>query len=158
MAAFATGSADGAYDMAIGIGSVAVVDSNPLGNDAIAIGHNYERRPPWAGSRLAAGHWRRGKFGRAWCGIGFRPCNTVSVGGRQIAKVAAGTDDLDAVNLKQLKDVTKGVTDALGGGAAIDPVTGTVTPPSYTVGGNTRPQRRGRDHGDQHWPRQRRSI
>ncbi len=63
--------------------------------------------------------------------------NTVSVGGRQIAKVAAGTDDLDAVNLKQLKNVTKGVTDALGGGAAIDPVTGAVTPPNYTVGGNT---------------------
>ena len=38
-------------------------------------------------------------------------------------------DDLDAVNLKQLKDVSERVADALGGAAGVDPVTGKVTQP-----------------------------
>ena len=60
--------------------------------------------------------------------------NTVAVGNRQITDVVAGTSDLDAVNLKQLKDVSGSVADALGGAAGVDPVTGKVTQPTYTVG------------------------
>ncbi|MGS0626138.1 trimeric autotransporter adhesin BpaB, partial [Ralstonia sp. VS2407] len=43
--------------------------------------------------------------------------------------VAPGTASTDAVNVGQLGAVTTG----LGGGAAIDPKTGAVTAPSYTV-------------------------
>gem|GEM_PF-323616 len=61
---------------------------------------------------------------------------TVSVGNsteqRQIVNVAAGTQGKDAVNVDQLKGVTK----ALGGGAAVDGK-GNITAPSYTVNGNT---------------------
>ncbi|MGF6779988.1 ESPR-type extended signal peptide-containing protein [Paraburkholderia sp. GAS334] len=61
---------------------------------------------------------------------------TVSVGNgtmkRQIVNVAAGTANNDAVNVTQLKDVIN----AMGGGAALNP-DGTMTPPSYTVGGDT---------------------
>ncbi|HEY3597105.1 MAG TPA: YadA-like family protein, partial [Paraburkholderia sp.] len=70
--------------------------------------------------------------------------NTVSVGAsavpgmgtsllrRQIINVAAGTQDTDAVNVSQLK----GVTTALGGGAAVN-ADGTVKKPSYNVAGGT---------------------
>lgn len=44
--------------------------------------------------------------------------NVVEVGGRQISGLAAGTEDTDAVNLKQLKDA--GLVDA--GGTALDAV------------------------------------
>ncbi len=61
--------------------------------------------------------------------------NTVSVGGgtaglRQIVNIAAGTQDADAVNVKQLS----GVATALGGGAGID-ANGKVTAPKYHIGG-----------------------
>jgi autotransporter adhesin len=63
--------------------------------------------------------------------------NTISVGAagteRQIVNVAAGVEDTDAVNVSQLKPVIG----AIGGGAAIDPITGVVTGPTYNVGGNT---------------------
>ncbi|OYD77949.1 UNVERIFIED_ORG: autotransporter adhesin [Burkholderia sp. CF145] len=63
--------------------------------------------------------------------------NTISVGSagaeRQIVNVAAGTQATDAVNVSQLTPVVN----ALGGGAAIDPVTGVVTNPTYVVGGST---------------------
>ncbi|MGF6260330.1 hypothetical protein OKW49_001231 [Paraburkholderia youngii] len=62
--------------------------------------------------------------------------NTVSVGSamamRQITNVAAGTQDSDAVVVSQLK----GVTSALGGGAAVD-ADGSVKAPAYSVGGTT---------------------
>lgn len=62
--------------------------------------------------------------------------NTVSVGSttsqRQVVNVAKGTQDTDAVNVSQLK----GVTSALGGGAAVAG-DGSVTAPSYGVGGKT---------------------
>ncbi|MGF6959044.1 YadA-like family protein [Paraburkholderia youngii] len=62
--------------------------------------------------------------------------NTVSVGSamamRQITNVAAGTQDSDAVVVSQLK----GVTTALGGGAAVD-ADGSVKAPAYSVGGTT---------------------
>ncbi|AMU09014.1 hypothetical protein A2T82_22365 [Burkholderia cenocepacia] len=58
--------------------------------------------------------------------------NSVSVGRagaeRQIVNVAAGTQATDAVNVSQLK----GVTDALGGGAAVG-ADGTVTSPTYSL-------------------------
>ncbi|MGF6838491.1 autotransporter adhesin [Paraburkholderia youngii] len=62
--------------------------------------------------------------------------NTVSVGSamamRQITNGAAGTQDSDAVVVSQLK----GVTTALGGGAAVD-ADGSVKAPAYSVGGTT---------------------
>ncbi|HEY4350810.1 MAG TPA: hypothetical protein VGN31_06260, partial [Paraburkholderia sp.] len=63
--------------------------------------------------------------------------STVSVGSstqqRQIANMAAGTADTDAVNVSQLK----GVTTALGGGAAVN-ADGTIKAPAYTVQGQTK--------------------
>jgi autotransporter adhesin len=62
--------------------------------------------------------------------------NSIAVGSlgneRQIAFVAAGTLDTDAVNVLQIRSVT----DGLGGGAKINP-DGTVTGPTYYIGGNT---------------------
>ncbi|KVE08136.1 YadA family autotransporter adhesin [Burkholderia anthina] len=59
--------------------------------------------------------------------------NSVSVGSstlqRQITNMAAGTQGTDAVNVSQLSPVVT----ALGGGAAIDPTTGAVTGPTYTL-------------------------
>ncbi|HHV7522427.1 TPA: YadA family autotransporter adhesin [Burkholderia orbicola] len=59
--------------------------------------------------------------------------NSVSVGSatlqRQITNMAAGTKSTDAVNVSQLEPVVA----ALGGGAAIDPATGVVTGPTYTL-------------------------
>ncbi|WP_425127270.1 YadA-like family protein [Burkholderia cepacia] len=58
--------------------------------------------------------------------------NALSVGRagaeRQVVNVAAGTQATDAVNVSQLK----GVTDALGGGAAVG-ADGTVTSPTYSL-------------------------
>ncbi|QND98074.1 adhesin YadA precursor [Burkholderia cenocepacia] len=58
--------------------------------------------------------------------------NSVSVGRagaeRQVVNVAAGTQATDAVNVSQLK----GVTDVLGGGAAVG-ADGTVTSPTYSL-------------------------
>ncbi|ONI98533.1 YadA-like family protein [Burkholderia cenocepacia] len=60
--------------------------------------------------------------------------NTVSVGSatlqRQIVNVGAGTQTMDAVNVGQLT----GVTNALGGGAGVG-ADGSVTQPTYSVGG-----------------------
>ncbi|MDO4700159.1 MAG: YadA-like family protein [Moraxella sp.] len=50
----------------------------------------------------------------------------------KVGNVSAGTDDEDAVNVSQLKDVVK----ALGGSAAVDG-SGNITQPSYKVAGNT---------------------
>lgn len=62
--------------------------------------------------------------------------HTVSVGSastqRRIVNMAAGTADTDAANLAQLRGVAAG----LGGNAAVA-ADGSVTPPSYTVGGTT---------------------
>ena len=60
-------------------------------------------------------------------------------GERVVAGVASGSvakDSKDAVNGGQLYDVEKATTDALGGGAKVNP-DGTVTGPTYTVGGKT---------------------
>ncbi|KWE59526.1 YadA family autotransporter adhesin [Burkholderia sp. MSMB2157WGS] len=59
--------------------------------------------------------------------------NSVAVGNatqqRQIVNMAAGTQATDAVNVSQLEPVVT----ALGGGASIDPTTGAVTGPTYTL-------------------------
>ncbi|MGY4729116.1 ESPR-type extended signal peptide-containing protein [Burkholderia pyrrocinia] len=59
--------------------------------------------------------------------------DTISVGSptvqRQIVNMAAGTQATDAVNVSQLSPVVN----ALGGNAAIDPTTGAVTGPTYTL-------------------------
>ncbi|UOB57974.1 YadA-like family protein [Burkholderia pyrrocinia] len=61
--------------------------------------------------------------------------DTISVGSatlqRQITNLAAGTQATDAVNISQLT----GVTTALGGGATIG-ADGSVTQPTYSIGGN----------------------
>ncbi|WP_394003978.1 YadA-like family protein [Luteimonas sp. WGS1318] len=49
--------------------------------------------------------------------------------GTAIGNLAAGVNALDAVNVGQLSPLV----DALGGGAAIDPVTGVVAAPTYTL-------------------------
>ena len=62
--------------------------------------------------------------------------NTVSVGStsaqRQVVNVAAGTQGTDAVNVTQLS----GVTDMIGGGAAVN-ADGTIKKPAFTIGGQT---------------------
>ncbi|MET3930967.1 autotransporter adhesin [Lysobacter sp. OAE881] len=59
--------------------------------------------------------------------------NTVSVGKagaeRQVVNVKAGVQQTDAVNVSQLK----GIADVIGGGTAIDPTTGAITPPKFDV-------------------------
>ncbi|BDC41983.1 hypothetical protein PTKU15_52800 [Paraburkholderia terrae] len=59
--------------------------------------------------------------------------NAKSGGQRQIINVAAGTQNNDAVNVSQLA----GVASALGGGASVNPTTGAVVAPAYTLAGNT---------------------
>ncbi|MFP3556024.1 YadA-like family protein [Paraburkholderia sp. SIMBA_049] len=59
--------------------------------------------------------------------------NTKSGGQRQIINVAAGTQNNDAVNVAQLS----GIASALGGGASVNPTTGAVVAPAYTLAGNT---------------------
>ncbi|HYG06491.1 MAG TPA: hypothetical protein VD865_08760, partial [Stenotrophomonas sp.] len=62
--------------------------------------------------------------------------NAISVGStslqRQVVNLARGTADTDAVNVSQLK----AVVNSLGGGAAVN-ADGTLTAPTYNVGGTT---------------------
>jgi len=53
---------------------------------------------------------------------------------RQITNVAGGTQDTDAVNLRQLRSVANSAASALGGGAGFDPG-GSFTGPSYALRG-----------------------
>ncbi|WP_052426895.1 beta strand repeat-containing protein [Paraburkholderia terrae] len=68
-------------------------------------------------------------------GVDATPMNQSLLGTltRRITNMAAGINGTDAVNVSQLQ----GVTNALGGGAAINASTGAVTSPTYTVGNNT---------------------
>jgi autotransporter adhesin len=63
------------------------------------------------------------------------------LGTRQITGVAAGSEDNDAVNVAQLRGVSTTLGTAfvtsLGGGAAYDLVTGTITGPTYVINGAT---------------------
>ncbi|MGF6789314.1 YadA-like family protein [Paraburkholderia sp. 35.1] len=150
--------------IAIGAGANAKGDVNYDGSSAIAIGDSAEAN---GGGTIALGEMavvngdRSAAFGPASTvsasdsvALGFGStvtatnsvalgvnsvadrANTVSVGTstgqRQIVNLAAGTQSTDAVNLSQLG----GVVNALGGGAAIES-DGTISAPSYSVGGTT---------------------
>ena len=64
--------------------------------------------------------------------------NAVSVGSatlqRQIVNVAAGTQSTDAVNVGQLQNTVNSIAGAIGGGAEVN-ADGTLSAPSYAVGG-----------------------
>jgi autotransporter adhesin len=66
--------------------------------------------------------------------------DTVSVGAanaeRQIVNVRAGTADTDAVNVSQLKNTAESIADIIGGGSTVGS-DGTISTPSYSVGGTT---------------------
>jgi len=91
--------------------------------DGVALGNTAQAR--------AAGSVALGKGAVADRGY------TVSIGTatqqRQIVNMAAGVQGTDAVNVSQLTPVVT----ALGGGASIDPTSGAVSSPSYTIGGTT---------------------
>ena len=67
------------------------------------------------------------------------PYGALSIGApgyeRQITNVAGGTQDTDAVNVRQLRAVGNSVADSLGGGAGFNPTTNAYTAPTYNVGG-----------------------
>ncbi|VWB13200.1 putative hemagglutinin-related autotransporter protein [Burkholderia lata] len=104
----------------IAVGTNAAVATNVT--NALALG---------AGATVAAGSNGGVALGQ---GSVANRGNAVSVGSaatqRQIVNVAAGTAATDAVNVSQLSSLTS----ALGGGAAVG-AGGTVTQPTYTVGG-----------------------
>lgn len=56
-------------------------------------------------------------------------------GGRRLSGLAGGAVDTDAATLGQLRLSGGALVQGLGGGAALDPVTGTLTAPIYSVGG-----------------------
>ncbi|HVE07414.1 MAG TPA: YadA-like family protein [Paraburkholderia sp.] len=96
-------------------------DASAVGSEAVAIGGNAQAS---AANAVALG--ANAVADRA---------NTVSVGAtgneRQIANVAAGGLDTDAINVAQLKSLATG----LGGGADVN-ADGTITLPSYVIDGN----------------------
>ncbi len=127
---------------AIGAGSVALGNNarvNANATNSIAVGTNaavatsvQNALALGAGATVAAGSNGGVALGQ---GSVANRGNAVSVGGgtvgqRQIINVAAGTAATDAVNVGQLS----GLTTALGGGAAVG-AGGTITQPTYTVGG-----------------------
>lgn len=60
----------------------------------------------------------------------------LDMGGTKITNVAAGTASTDAVNFGQLTGSAKSLADALGGGAVVK-ANGTISGPSYVLGGST---------------------
>ncbi|WP_241024363.1 YadA-like family protein [Burkholderia sp. Ac-20365] len=120
----------GALGVAIGGGSVASgANGVSMGPNAIASGAN----------TLALGNAANASAANSVAlGAGSLAdrANTVSVGSstaqRQIINLSAGTANTDAVNVNQLK----GVTAALGGGAAVN-ADGSVKLPTYNVAGST---------------------
>src|SRR5690606_10316679 len=67
------------------------------------------------------------------------PASEVSIGSasdqRRLTNLADGSAETDAVNVRQLNSVAQNAATALGGGASVDPATGTFTAPTYAVGG-----------------------
>ncbi len=114
----------GENTLSTGAGSVALAtDSEATGSGAVAIGLRSQAS--------ASGSIALGVDSTA------DQANTVSIGNastkRRIVNMAAGVGDTDAVNISQLKPVI----DGLGGGASINPTTGVVTAPTYTIGGSS---------------------
>nr|WP_306454105.1 ESPR-type extended signal peptide-containing protein [Burkholderia sp. MSMB1826] len=109
--------ANSTADRSIAIGSGAVVTTT--GDSGVAIGR---RASATAANSVALGQLT----------VADR-ANSVSIGSstlqRQLVNMAAGTQATDAVNVSQLSPVVT----ALGGNASIDPTTGAVTGPTYTL-------------------------
>ncbi|KUY78024.1 hypothetical protein WI27_14995 [Burkholderia cepacia] len=119
-------------DGSIAVGNAANVRAGSTNAIAMGTGANVARSVEGAmalGSNATAGAANSVALG---ANAFSNRANTVSVGRagaeRQIVNVAAGTQATDAVNVSQLK----GVTDALGGGAAVG-ADGTVTSPTYSL-------------------------
>ncbi|MEM5288665.1 YadA-like family protein [Paraburkholderia sabiae] len=107
-------------------------------DDAIAIGNNVQvggANTMAIGKDIVAGGTNSITLGYA-SSDGNRT-NVLSVGSsklqRQIINVAAGYSATDAVNVSQLT----GAVNALGGGATINPTTGAVVAPAYSLAGTT---------------------
>lgn len=156
----ATTAAGAANALALGLrGSVSATDGVALGRDTNVTAAG--------GVALGAGSVasRAGMNGATEAFSGTAVASTAgaisvgTVGGeRQITNVAGGTQDTDAVNLRQLRTVNDtltteitnvdnrvtaisgnlgGVAAALGGGASYDSTTNVFVGPSYTLRGNT---------------------
>ena len=122
-------------------GSVALLGSATNANNSVAIGWGSSTR---AAAAVALGN-NAAVTGANSVALGANATasrdNAVAVGSstangqRQIVNMRAGTDTMDAVNVGQLSPVVT----ALGGGARIDPATGAVSGPVYTLqnGGST---------------------
>ncbi|MGU3782331.1 ESPR-type extended signal peptide-containing protein [Burkholderia metallica] len=147
-AAIGTNSkAGGSGDIAFGFNAVADHGSTATGQSSVAIGSWSNATGAGSvalgGSNTASGtnSVALGIFssagGRNSVALGTSSVatadNTVSVGSdtlkRKIVNMDAGTQATDAVNVSQLAPVVT----ALGGGATIDPTTGAVTGPTYTL-------------------------
>ncbi|WP_377842831.1 hypothetical protein [Bosea sp. UC22_33] len=129
-----SGAATGA--VAIGLrGAVTVADGVAIGRDsAVSAAGGIARG---AGSVAL----RAGLAGGAEAFSGVAIASTqgaLSIGSagneRQITHVAGGTQDTDAVNLRQLRSVANSAASALGGGAGFD-AGGSFTGPSYALRG-----------------------
>ncbi|WP_092046359.1 YadA-like family protein [Methylobacterium pseudosasicola] len=115
-----------------------------LGADSVAIGPaasaNADRGVALGAGSVAS---RAGMAGAAEAFSGAAVNSTqgaISVGfeggERQITNVAGGTQDTDAVNLRQVRALGGNLAGALGGGARFT-ADGGFTAPSYTIGGQT---------------------
>ncbi|KVL35518.1 hypothetical protein WS97_14420 [Burkholderia territorii] len=118
---------------AFGFGAEAIGGNGTTTGAATAIGA-YASATGYHSSALGVGAVASGSESVA-LGVNSRADrdNSVAVGNatqqRQIVNMAAGTQATDAVNVSQLEPVVT----ALGGGASIDPTTGAVTGPTYTL-------------------------
>lgn len=145
----ATTTAAAANSIALGLrGSVSAVDGVALGRDtSVTVAGGVA-----IGSDSVASRVGMNGATEAISGVAVASTNgAVSVGTvggeRQITNVAGGTQDTDAVNLRQLRTVDNRVTAlsggmedvaiALGGGATFNSTTNVFTGPSYTLRGNT---------------------
>ncbi|KVD40931.1 hypothetical protein WS61_02355 [Burkholderia sp. ABCPW 11] len=122
-------------DSSIAVGNAANVRAGATNAIAIGTGANIARSVEGAmalGANATAGAANSIALG---ADSFANRANALSIGRagaeRQIVNVAAGTQATDAVNVSQLK----GVTDSLGGGAAIG-ADGSITKPTYTVDGS----------------------
>ena len=111
--------------VAIGTEAVSAIDKDVAGYDPITGQANTATNSTWQSTRAAV------SVGDVANGIT-----------RQITGVAAGTADTDVVNVAQLKTIktyadtiANSTADALGGGAQLDMNTGSITAPTYTLGG-----------------------
>ena len=111
--------------VAIGTEAVSAIDKDVAGYDPITGQANTATNSTWQSTRAAV------SVGDVANGIT-----------RQITGVAAGTADTDVVNVAQLKTIktyadtiANSTAAALGGGAQLDMNTGSITAPTYTLGG-----------------------